>query len=69
MPHLPTPLWAHLARDGLRVVELSTMITASFVAMILGEHGTNVTKVEPPGMGDPRCLIIAIARNGPSCWT
>lgn len=48
---------AHLPLDGVRVVELSTMITASFAAMILGEQGADVIKVEPPGMGDPMRFI------------
>jgi len=43
----------HLPLHGIRVVELSTMITASFAAMILGEQGADVIKIEPPGMGDP----------------
>ncbi|GHB02715.1 CoA transferase [Algimonas arctica] len=48
---------AHLPLDGIRVVELSTMITASFAAMILAEQGADVIKVEPPGMGDPMRFI------------
>jgi crotonobetainyl-CoA:carnitine CoA-transferase CaiB-like acyl-CoA transferase len=48
---------AHLPLDGVRVVELSTMITASFAAMILGEQGADVIKIEPPGMGDPMRFI------------
>ena len=44
MPRLPL--------SGVRVVELSTMITASFAAMILAEQGAEVIKVEPPS-GDP----------------
>ena len=47
----------HLPLDGIRVVELSTMITASFGAMILGEQGADVIKIEPPGMGDPMRFI------------
>lgn len=51
------PTRAHLPLDGIRVVELSTMITASFAAMILGEQGADVIKVEPPGIGDPMRFI------------
>lgn len=51
------PSRAHLPLDGVRVVELSTMITASFAAMILGEQGADIIKVEPPGMGDPMRFI------------
>ena len=38
--------------SGVRVVEFSTMITASFAAMILAEQGADVIKVEPEA-GDP----------------
>jgi crotonobetainyl-CoA:carnitine CoA-transferase CaiB-like acyl-CoA transferase len=37
----------------LLVIELSTMITASFAAMQLAEQGARVIKVEPMEMGDP----------------
>ena len=37
---------------GLKVVELSAMITCSFAAMMLRSQGADVVKVEPPGMGD-----------------
>ncbi len=52
-PHL----LPHLPLDGIKIVELSTMITASFAAMILGEQGADVVKIEPPGMGDPMRFI------------
>lgn len=42
---------------GIKVVELSTMITASYAAMILGEQGADVIKIEPPGIGDPMRFI------------
>jgi crotonobetainyl-CoA:carnitine CoA-transferase CaiB-like acyl-CoA transferase len=57
MPHSTDYSRAHLPLDGIRVVELSTMITASFGAMILGEQGADVIKVEPPGIGDPMRFI------------
>jgi crotonobetainyl-CoA:carnitine CoA-transferase CaiB-like acyl-CoA transferase len=37
---------------GLKVVELSNMVTASLAAMTLGQQGTDVIKVEPLGIGD-----------------
>lgn len=57
MPHSTDLSRTHLPLDGIRVVELSTMITASFAAMILAEQGADVIKVEPPGMGDPMRFI------------
>ena len=39
--------------DGIRVLEFSTMITASLAAMMVGEQGASVIKVEPVELGDP----------------
>lgn len=39
--------------DGIRVLEFSTMITASLAAMMMGEQGASVIKVEPVELGDP----------------
>ena len=39
--------------EGIRVLEFSTMITASFAAMMLAEQGASVIKVEPNELGDP----------------
>ena len=39
--------------EGIRVLEFSTMITASFAAMMLAEQGAEVIKVEPIELGDP----------------
>ena len=38
--------------EGVRVVELSTIITAPLAGMMLADLGADVLKVEPPG-GDP----------------
>lgn len=38
---------------GIRVLEFSTMITASFAAMMLAEQGAEVIKIEPVELGDP----------------
>ena len=39
--------------EGITILEFSTMITASFAAMQLGEQGARVIKVEPLETGDP----------------
>ena len=39
--------------EGIRVLEFSTMVTASFAAMMLAEQGAQVIKVEPIELGDP----------------
>ncbi len=38
---------------GTKVVEFSTMITASLATMMFAQQGADVIKVEPPGTGDP----------------
>ena len=38
--------------EGVRVIELSTIITAPLAGMMLADLGADVLKVEPPG-GDP----------------
>src|ERR1700739_849798 len=42
-----------LPLDGVKVLELGTMITAPYAAMLLGEMGASVIKVENPDGGDP----------------
>ena len=44
---LPLPL------EGIKVIEFSTMITASLATMMMAEQGADVIKVEPIEMGDP----------------
>jgi crotonobetainyl-CoA:carnitine CoA-transferase CaiB-like acyl-CoA transferase len=39
--------------EGILIVELSTMITASMAAMMLAEQGARVIKIEPIDVGDP----------------
>ncbi len=45
--------------EGVTVMEFSTMITASFAAMMMAEQGARVIKVEPLGAGDPMRYIGA----------
>ena len=40
------------ALDGLRVVDLSRYIAGPYCAMLLGDMGADVVKVEPPGRGE-----------------
>ncbi len=39
-------------RDGLRIIELGSGISAAFGARLLADFGADVIKVEPPGIGD-----------------
>jgi formyl-CoA transferase len=41
------------ALDGIRVVEVGTLISGPFAARLLGDMGAEVIKIEPPGSPDP----------------
>ena len=42
-----------LPLSGVRVVDLTRILSGPFCAMILGDLGAEVTKIETPGRGDP----------------
>ncbi|MEJ2174531.1 MAG: CoA transferase [bacterium] len=44
---------------GLRVLDVSTYIAAPVAALVLGDYGADVIKVEQPGVGDPNRVIQA----------
>src|SRR5207249_130158 len=39
--------------EGIRVIEIGTLIAAPFAARMLAEFGAEVIKIEAPGDGDP----------------
>ena len=49
----PPPPPSPRALAGLEVLELGQLIAGPFCTRILGEFGAAVTKIEPPGQGDP----------------
>lgn len=50
----PTPPPAPAgALDGIRVIEIGTLISGPFAGRLLGDMGAEVIKVEPPGQPDP----------------
>jgi crotonobetainyl-CoA:carnitine CoA-transferase CaiB-like acyl-CoA transferase len=44
---------ARLPLEGVRVLDVATMLAAPFCACLLGDFGAEVIKVEMPGTGDP----------------
>lgn len=50
---MTTPLSISGPLAGIRVVDLSNIISGPLATMILGDQGADVIKVEAPGMGDP----------------
>ena len=60
-PPPPRPL------AGLKVLELGALIAGPFCAKILAEFGAEVTKLEPPGQGDP-LRNWRFLRDGTSLW-
>ena len=41
------------ALDGIRVIEVGTLISGPFAGRLLGDLGAEVIKIEPPGAPDP----------------
>lgn len=39
--------------DGVRILDLTRMLTGGYAAMLLGDLGAEVIKIEAPGKGDP----------------
>ncbi|NYT21979.1 CoA transferase [Alcaligenaceae bacterium] len=39
--------------DGIRVIEMGSLIAGPFAGKTLGDFGADVIKIEPPGNGDP----------------
>ena len=53
--------------DGVRVLELGSLIAGPFCGRILADFGAEVLKVEPPGTGDPLRTWSLVTEHG-SLW-
>jgi len=51
------------ALEGITVLDLSHALAGPFCSMMLGDHGANIIKLEPPGSGD---IARAWGSRGPS---
>jgi formyl-CoA transferase len=47
---------SQLPLDGVKVLDVASWIAAPAAAVVLGDWGADVVKVEPPGEGDPHRL-------------
>jgi formyl-CoA transferase len=54
--------------EGLRVLELGTLIAGPFTGRLLGDFGAEVVKVEAPGRGDPMRRWGGESYRGRSLW-
>ncbi|MBT9281148.1 MAG: CoA transferase [Hydrogenibacillus schlegelii] len=58
---------AHPPLEGVRVLELGTLIAGPFASRILAEFGAEVIKIEAPNGGDP-LRTWRLLHNGTSLW-
>lgn len=54
--------------EGLRVIDLGTMVGGPFCATMLGDFGAEVIKVEEPGRGDPMRQLLPRKGGIPLWW-
>jgi hydroxymethylglutaryl-CoA lyase len=55
--------------EGIRVVEIGTLIAAPFAARLMAEFGAEVIKIEAPETGDPGIdlpKLLALSRGLPA---
>ena len=58
----PSPL------EGVRVVEMGSLLAGPFCGQLLADFGAEVIKVEPPDKGDPMREWGRHRKNGHTLW-
>ena len=53
--------------DGVRVIDLSQFLPGPHLTMMMADHGAEVIKIEPPGMGEP-VRHVGYRTAGQSVW-
>ncbi len=54
--------------EGLRLIEMGTLLAGPFCGQLLGDFGAEVIKLEPPGQGDPMREWGREKAHGMSLW-
>ena len=54
--------------EGVRVVEMGSLLAGPFCGQLLADFGAEVIKVEPPGKGDPMRLWGRHRKEGRTLW-
>ncbi|MGF1470434.1 MAG: CaiB/BaiF CoA transferase family protein [Rubrobacteraceae bacterium] len=54
--------------EGVRVVEMGSLLAGPFCGQLLGDFGAEVIKVEPPGKGDPMREWGRHRKGGRTLW-
>jgi formyl-CoA transferase len=65
---MATTGFQHGPLQGLRVLELGTLLAGPFCGQLLGDLGAEVIKIEPPGQGDPMRVWGRQKAGEPSLW-
>ncbi|HSK99543.1 MAG TPA: CoA transferase [Rubrobacteraceae bacterium] len=57
-----------LPLEGVRVVEMGSLLAGPFCGQLLGDFGAEIIKVEPPGKGDPMREWGRHRKEGRTLW-
>src|ERR671921_895492 len=54
--------------EGVRVVEMGSLLAGPFCGQLLGDLGAEIIKLEPPGKGDPMRVWGRHRKDGHTLW-